>query len=94
MRIMTFQGTLAMLLQLQVPLHIKPMLGAKLSPPRQEEPLHEVLVSRVPRRHQEIGVADKQPGRGREERDRLHHVPRELPECEAEEEADLGHEEP
>lgn len=91
---MAFQGTSTVLLKLHEPLHIELVRRTKLPLPRQEQPLHEVLVRRVPRGDEEVGVADEQAGRGGEEGDRLHHVPRELPEREAEEEPDLAHEEP
>ena len=48
MRVMAFQGTPTVLLQLQVPLQIKLLHGTKLSLPRQKQPLHEVLIRRVP----------------------------------------------
>lgn len=78
-----------MLLQLNKPRHIKIMPLNELPLPGEEEPHEEVLVGGVPGGEHEVGVANHDPCTGGEEGDGLHHVPRELPEGEAEEEADL-----
>ncbi|OAY83105.1 hypothetical protein ACMD2_16103 [Ananas comosus] len=87
-------GTSAVLLQLDVPLHVEILLLVKLFLPRAEKPFHEVLISRVPRCYQEITVADEEAAGGGKERYRLHYVPRELPERKPKEHADLRDEEP
>lgn len=88
------QRKLALLLQLCEAIHIKLMLYEEFPLPGEEEPLHQVLVSRVPRGEEEVSIADEKPSGGGEEGDGLHDVPRELPEGEAEEEAHLQDEEP
>lgn len=77
------------LLQLDEPHHIEVMPLYELSLPGEEEPHKEVLVGGVPRGEHEVGVANHDPRGGGEEGNGLHHVPRELPEGEAEKEPDL-----
>ena len=87
------QGILAAPLELQVLVQVEVLPLDQLPLPRLEHPLHEVTVGWVPCCDEEVRVPHNQARRGREERDGLHDVPRELPEREPEEEADLGDQE-
>lgn len=81
----------AVLLQLDEPDDVEVVPLDELPLPGEEEPDEEVLVGGVSGSEHEVGVADDNAGSGGEEGDGLHDVPGELPEGEAEEEADLQH---